>query len=56
MNIFHSLNLLGGGVVFGFMFFIYKLVKCSSKKGGELLKVDITRLDRRRHISNSWQR
>lgn len=54
VNIFHSLSLLGQGVVFVSVVFV-KLVKCSSRKGGEILNTGITRLAHQSCISISWQ-
>lgn len=57
VNIFHLLSLLGVCVCFyvGFFGVFFKLVKRSSKKGGEVLNMGITRLAHCRHISISWQ-
>lgn len=54
VNIFQSLSLLGRGVVFVSMVFV-KLVNCSSRKGGEILNMGITRLAHHSYISISWQ-
>lgn len=54
VKIFHLLSLLSGGVVVFSMVFV-KLVKCSSRKEGEILNMGITRLAHHSYISISWQ-